>query len=101
MIKKSPVFEGDKDTRNRILDTATKLFALRGFKAVTLKDLAKEVGVKPPAIYNHYRDKETLIEDILLRFELVFRGYHDWLSRANGKAETLEDMMDNLFNDKF
>jgi AcrR family transcriptional regulator len=102
MLKKElPTFDDDQNTHNRILDKATQLFALKGFKTVTLKDLAKAVGLKPPAIYNHYKDKETLIEDALSRFGLVYRGYHDWLSRANDKAETLENVMDNLFNRKF
>jgi AcrR family transcriptional regulator len=50
-----------EETRERILDTAIALFGERGFEACTMRDLATEVGIKAPAIYNHYPSKEDVL----------------------------------------
>ncbi len=44
-------------TRNRLLVAAVKLFADRGYEASSMRELAAEVGVKAPAIYNHFDSK--------------------------------------------
>lgn len=63
---------GDSETKVRILDTAIAIFGERGFEACTMRDLAAEVGIKAPAIYNHYSSKEDVLaaamEHILGRF---------------------------------
>lgn len=60
------------ETKQRILDTAITLFGERGTDSCTMRDLASEVGIKAPAIYNHYPSKEEVLaaamEDILGRF---------------------------------
>jgi TetR/AcrR family transcriptional regulator, cholesterol catabolism regulator len=60
------------ETKVRILDTAITIFGERGLEACTMRDLGSEVGIKAPAIYNHYRSKEDVLaaamEYILGRF---------------------------------
>lgn len=56
----APAGRGE-ETRERILDTAIALFGERGFEACTMRDLATEVGIKAPAIYNHYSSKEDVL----------------------------------------
>ncbi len=47
-------------TRERLLDVAVTLFAARGFHGVSMRDLAQAVGITPPALYNHFPNKEAL-----------------------------------------
>lgn len=91
----------DNDTKNRILDIATELFALKGFSAVSMRDIAQAVGIKPASIYYYYESKDALMNDILSRFESGYRHYFDWLTGLNKKAESLEELMDNMFNKEF
>ena len=60
------------ETKSRILDTSITLFAERGFEACTMRDIAAAVGIKAPAIYNHYSSKDDVLaaamEHILGRF---------------------------------
>jgi TetR/AcrR family transcriptional regulator, cholesterol catabolism regulator len=60
------------ETKRRILDTAITLFAERGFEACTMRDIAAAVGIKAPAIYNHYSAKDQVLaaamEHIMGRF---------------------------------
>ncbi|MBY4275008.1 TetR/AcrR family transcriptional regulator [Rhodococcus fascians] len=48
-------------TREQLLESALKLFGERGFYATTMKDLAKDAGVSPPAVYNHFDSKESVL----------------------------------------
>lgn len=48
-------------TRNRLLVAAVKLFADRGYEASSMRELAAEVGVKAPAIYNHFESKSDVL----------------------------------------
>ena len=54
-------------TREVILDTAERLFALRGFDGVALRDLAREMHLTAPSLYNHFPSKQALYEAVLER----------------------------------
>jgi TetR/AcrR family transcriptional regulator, cholesterol catabolism regulator len=51
-------------TRQNIRLTAQKLFRERGYAAVGMRELAKEVGIEAPSIYNHYKSKDDLLREI-------------------------------------
>ena len=52
-------------TKERILKEALALFGERGFKAVTVEDIAKKVGIKAPSLYKHYKGKREIISALL------------------------------------
>ena len=54
-------------TAERLLDAAEAVFAERGYDAASLGDIADRVGVRPQAIYNHFRGKWELYEAVLER----------------------------------
>jgi AcrR family transcriptional regulator len=54
-------------TKNRILDTAEKLFAKQGFAATSLRAIIKEAGVNTASVHYHFGSKEGLIEAVLRR----------------------------------
>jgi len=49
------------DTRDRLLTAAIELFGSRGYESTSLRDIASEVGIKAPAIYNHFESKDQLL----------------------------------------
>lgn len=51
--------------RERILDAAAELFARKGFYAVSVREITRTVGIKESSLYNHFRSKEQILEDIL------------------------------------
>ena len=55
-------------TKERIFDEALQLFSERGFDGVSIRDIASAVGIKESSIYNHYRGKKTIMDDICERF---------------------------------
>lgn len=54
-------------TRKRILDAAEKLFAERGYSAVSLRSITTEAGVNVAAIHFHFASKEALFEAVINR----------------------------------
>lgn len=59
--------QAEKEQRYRdLVETAGLLFGTRGFAAVTLDDIGREVGVSGQAIYRHFRGKQDLLGKLLL-----------------------------------
>ncbi|KUP25814.1 TetR/AcrR family transcriptional regulator [Paenibacillus sp. DMB5] len=56
---------------NSVKEAAFKLFALKGYEATTMRDIANEVGIKPASIYHHYESKEAIF--LLLVNEMLAR----------------------------
>lgn len=53
------------DTKARLFDVAAALFAARGFAAVSMRDIAGDVGVQVGALYRYTPDKDTLLFQIV------------------------------------
>jgi AcrR family transcriptional regulator len=54
-------------TQNKILDTAERLFAVKGFAGTSLRAIIKEAGVNTASVHYHFGSKEGLIEAVLQR----------------------------------
>jgi AcrR family transcriptional regulator len=54
------------ERRQQLIRAASRLFAERGFRAVSMEDLAAEAGVSGPAVYRHFASKEALLADLLI-----------------------------------
>ena len=52
-------------TRERILSESLKLFSRKGYKATTMRDIAAEVGIRQGGIYNHFKNKESILETLI------------------------------------
>jgi len=53
------------DRRARILEAALKVFATKGYKGATNKDIAEEAGITPGLIYWYFKSKEDLFFAVL------------------------------------
>ncbi len=52
--------------RDRIIEAAVKLFNYRGYKSVTMREIAKELGMSSKTFYNYFSSKEEIAEEVLL-----------------------------------
>ena len=52
-------------TKEKILKTSLKLFSTKGFKATTVRDIAGAMGVKQSALYNHFKNKDEILETLI------------------------------------
>ncbi len=60
----SPLSKGSK-TKEKILKHALKLFSTKGYKATTVRDIAGAVGIKQSALYNHFKNKDEILETLI------------------------------------
>jgi len=52
-------------TKEKILKTSLKLFSTKGYKATTVRDIAGAMGVKQSALYNHFKNKDEILETLI------------------------------------
>jgi AcrR family transcriptional regulator len=55
-------------TRQRILDEAERLIAVKGVYGFTLRDIALPLGVQVPAIYKHYKSRDDVMIELSRQF---------------------------------
>jgi AcrR family transcriptional regulator len=54
-----------KSTKEQILDAAIDLFSQKGYDAVSIREIARTVGINEASIYNHYKGKEDIMDSII------------------------------------
>ncbi|MGN0450299.1 MAG: TetR/AcrR family transcriptional regulator [Ruminococcus sp.] len=55
------------DTKGKILLTALQLFARDGYEAVSVRNIAEELGMTKGALYRHYKNKRDIFDSIVDR----------------------------------
>ena len=80
-----------EDTREQLLESATRLFAARGFYGASLANIADELGLTKQALLHHFGRKEKLYAEILSRISDRMLGAVD-AARADytGPADQLQ-----------
>lgn len=51
------------EVKERILDTALKMFRTYGMKSVTMFDIARDCGISKKTVYEHFTDKQGLVKE--------------------------------------
>lgn len=52
--------------KEEIVRVAAKLFKEKGYSAVTMRDLAAEMGIKAASLYNHISSKQDILNSIII-----------------------------------
>src|SRR5258707_13750038 len=65
-IRMAPASE-KPSMKERILETADRLFYLQGLRAVGVDTIAAEIGISKRTLYNHFPSKDELIQAYLAR----------------------------------
>ncbi|QBP74396.1 TetR/AcrR family transcriptional regulator [Herbaspirillum huttiense] len=52
---------------NAILDAATSVLGSKGYDLMTMDDVAGAVGISKPSLYKHFKSKEELIGETMIR----------------------------------
>lgn len=79
-----------QSTLERVHETALLLFARHGYDGMSLSQLASEVGIQKPSLYNHIDSKQALFMALVERVEgAFFSALNTSLSRhAEADAHT-------------
>ena len=52
-------------TKERITEEALTLFAEKGYKGTSVKNIADAVGIKDASLYNHFKSKQEIFDSIV------------------------------------
>lgn len=83
--------KGKTGTKDKIMDTAIDLFSRRGYEAVSMQDIADDVGIKKSSIYNHFKSKDQILQSILAYFSKE-------LARADMKRLNEENIIETYLD---
>ena len=60
-------------TKDQILDVALDLFAVRGYEATSISQIADAVGLRKASLYSHFTSKQdildTLVDELTKEFD--------------------------------
>ncbi|GAS94657.1 TetR family transcriptional regulator [Mycolicibacterium canariasense] len=70
--------------RDELLQLAATMFAERGLKATTVRDIADSAGILSGSLYHHFKSKEQMVEEVL-------RDFLDWLFAKYEQIAASED----------
>jgi len=70
---------------------ASELFAQKGFRATTVREIAEAAGILSGSIYHHFDSKEAIGDEVLSGFlNEVLADYRSAVATGTGPADVLE-----------
>lgn len=90
----------EKDTRNKILKAALKLFAESSYTMVTIDDIARKAGVSKGAVFHYFDSKITLAKEaVKVAMETLWIGkMEDQIEKCKTPEEKLSILIDNTLS---
>jgi AcrR family transcriptional regulator len=79
------------NTKERILNISLELFSKHGFSGVSVRDIAKKVGVRESALYKHFKNKQDIFDSIIVVMK-------ERISLAYQENQLPEVMTENISN---
>jgi AcrR family transcriptional regulator len=56
------------NTKEKILEVSLKLFSEKSFSGASIREIAKQTGIRESAIYNHFKSKDEILNEIISEF---------------------------------
>ena len=95
--KQRPLKQIQSDqTRLRIVEAATKLFARKGFYGTSIAALAEATGLTKGAFYHHFESKEAIFFAVVETVRALWaRGVAREVARGKGALAQIETLLDS------
>jgi AcrR family transcriptional regulator len=88
---------GEKGTKDRIFDAAVDLFADRGYDGVSVRDIARAVGLTEGAVYKHYASKEDILNAIFAYVEnRLYTPQSTWTNDLSSGRCSFEEIIGSM-----
>jgi len=79
--------------RDELLRLAATMFAERGLKATTVRDIADSAGILSGSLYHHFKSKEQMVEEVLKDFlDWLFERYQQILAAESTPLDRLKGL---------
>lgn len=88
-------------TKERIIYEALNLFSTKGFDAISVRDIAKAVGIKASSLYNHFKNKQDIFDTIVNKYSKHVKKFLERISPGNVGSDSIlknaKHISDELF----
>ena len=74
--------------RDELLAITASLFAKKGFRNTTVRDIADAAGILSGSLYHHFDSKESMVDEILSTFQEELFGQYDEILASGDDART-------------
>jgi len=81
------------DTKEKIVQCATKLFLTKGYKQTSLNEIAESAGITKGGIYHYFKDKNELFAEMAT----FFKSRYESLLVKMESEKSLRDLLKNYF----
>ena len=79
--------------RAELLDLAAAMFAERGLRATTVRDIADAAGILSGSLYHHFSSKEAMVDEVLRSFlDWLFERYQQIIDTEPNPLERLKGL---------
>jgi len=79
---------------NAILDAATEVLSSKGYDLMTMDDVAGAVGISKPSLYKHFKSKDELVGEAMIRLLDGAIEQVEALPQQLGASEKLEALLE-------
>src|SRR3712207_6765388 len=86
------------ERRQALIEIAAALFAERGFKATTVREIGDAAGVLSGSLYHHFDSKETIADEILSTYlDSLLKTYREIVETHSDPATALRELVRAAF----
>jgi AcrR family transcriptional regulator len=79
--------------RDELLELAAKMFADRGLRATTVRDIADSAGILSGSLYHHFSSKEEMVDELLREFlDWLFTRYQEIIATEPDPLQRLRGL---------
>ncbi|ALG85980.1 TetR/AcrR family transcriptional regulator [Gordonia phthalatica] len=80
--------------RDELLGIAGELFADRGLRSTTVRDIADAAGILSGSLYHHFDSKESMVDELLRDFlDSLFARYREIVDAGLPATDTLRQLV--------
>jgi len=86
--------ENYSEMQKKIVAASVNIMAVEGFYNLTIKNIARRIGVTDGAIYKHFESKDDILLGIISYFKALFESYIRFVKSSSKPAfELLHDLI--------
>lgn len=89
------------ENQRKIIYEALSLFSVKGYDAVTIREIAASVGIKESSIYNHFKNKRDILNKII---DETLNRYYQTLENVqlpNSDDDNVSALYNNITDEEF
>ncbi|WP_461834043.1 TetR/AcrR family transcriptional regulator [Desulfothermus sp.] len=82
--------------RRELFEIATRLFMEKGYRATTMQDIAKEMGIQKPSLYHYISSKDDILKEIVdITMKRLIHSIEEIANSNTSPVQKLERIIDS------